>query len=148
MIVDIRTSGHFRARFSTFAHPVTKNGPYSMLNTWPRICSLIYRIGNLFLRFPRFSDHTLNWISDCLARCPGWYSPCFLIFSPWQQVSQRRMMQQLPEADVVITNPTHFAVALKYDLQVASAPVVIAKGTDYLAQKIKEVARENKIEIV
>lgn len=86
MIVDIRTSGHFRARFSTFAHPVTKNGPYSMLNTWPRICSLIYRIGNLFLRFPRFSDHTLNRISDCLARCPGWYSPCFLIFSPWQPV--------------------------------------------------------------
>ncbi len=63
-IVDIRTSGPFRARFSTFVHPATKNEPYSMLNTWPRICFLIYRIGNLFLRFPRFSDHTLNRISD------------------------------------------------------------------------------------
>lgn len=64
-----------------------------------------------------------------------------------REVSQRRMMQQLPEADVVITNPTHFAVALKYDLEIAGAPVVIAKGEDYLAQKIKEVAREHGIEI-
>lgn len=65
-----------------------------------------------------------------------------------REASQRRMMQKLPEADVVITNPTHFAVAIKYDLEVASAPVVIAKGEDYLAQKIKEVAREHDIEIV
>src|SRR5574344_643164 len=85
-IVAIRILGPSRAKFSIFVRPATKNGPYSMLNTWPRICSLIYRIVNLFLRFPRFSDHTLNRISDCLARCPGWYSPCFLIFSPWQPV--------------------------------------------------------------
>lgn len=65
-----------------------------------------------------------------------------------RESSQRRMMQKLPEADVVITNPTHFAVAIKYDLQVAKAPVVIAKGEDYLAQKIKEAAREHDIEIV
>ncbi len=65
-----------------------------------------------------------------------------------REVSQRRMMQKLPEADVVITNPTHFAVAIKYDLAVAKAPVVIAKGEDFLAQKIKEMAREYDIEIV
>ena len=65
-----------------------------------------------------------------------------------REVSQRRMMQKLPEADVVITNPTHFAVAIKYDLSVAKAPVVIAKGQDLLAQKIKEAAREHDIEIV
>ncbi len=65
-----------------------------------------------------------------------------------REVSQRRMMQKLPEADVVITNPTHFAVAIKYDLSIAKAPVVIAKGEDYLAQKIKEAAREHNIEIV
>ncbi len=64
-----------------------------------------------------------------------------------RQASQRRMMQSVPEADVVITNPTHYAVAIKYDTNVAEAPVVLAKGTDYLAQKIKEVARENQIEI-
>ena len=58
------------------------------------------------------------------------------------------MMQELPQADVVITNPTHYAVAIKYDPEVADAPVVIAKGEDYMAARIKEVARENKIEIV
>lgn len=65
-----------------------------------------------------------------------------------QEASRRRMMQELPKADVVITNPTHYAVALKYDQEVAPAPVVIAKGEDYLAQKIKEIARDNSIEIV
>ena len=65
-----------------------------------------------------------------------------------QEVSRRRMMQNLPQADVVITNPTHYAVAIKYDPAVADAPIVLAKGEDYLAQKIKEVAKENHIEIV
>ena len=65
-----------------------------------------------------------------------------------QEASRRRMMQSLPEADVVITNPTHLAVAIKYDKEVSDAPVVIAKGADYLANKIKEVATEHKIEIV
>ena len=65
-----------------------------------------------------------------------------------RQASMRRMMQQLPKADVVITNPTHFAVALQYDTSIAAAPIVIAKGEDYLAQKIKEKAREYEIEIV
>uniref|UniRef100_UPI004056EB89 flagellar biosynthesis protein FlhB n=1 Tax=Acetatifactor sp. TaxID=1872090 RepID=UPI004056EB89 len=65
-----------------------------------------------------------------------------------REVSQRRMMQNLPQADVVITNPTHYAVAIKYDPDVADAPIVIAKGEDYLAAKIKEVAKENHIEIV
>lgn len=65
-----------------------------------------------------------------------------------REVSQRRMMQNLPQADVVITNPTHYAVAIKYDPDVADAPIVIAKGEDYLAARIKEVAKENRIEIV
>lgn len=65
-----------------------------------------------------------------------------------QEASRRRMMQQLPEADVVITNPTHYAVAIKYDPEVYDAPYVVAKGADYLAQKIKDTAKENHIEIV
>ena len=64
------------------------------------------------------------------------------------EASRRRMMQAVPEADVVITNPTHFAVALKYEQNSGKAPVVVAKGEDYLAQKIKETARENQVEIV
>jgi len=70
------------------------------------------------------------------------------IRSKMREVSQKRMMQALPQADVIITNPTHLAVAIKYDKETSSAPVVIAKGADYLAQKIKEVAKENNIEIV
>ena len=65
-----------------------------------------------------------------------------------REVSQRRMMQDVPKADVVITNPTHFAVAIKYDAEVSRAPIVVAKGEDFLAQKIKEVAKENHVEIV
>jgi flagellar biosynthetic protein FlhB len=64
------------------------------------------------------------------------------------EASRRRMMQQLPQADVVITNPTHYAVAIKYDADESDAPIVIAKGADYLAQKIKEIARDNDVEIV
>lgn len=65
-----------------------------------------------------------------------------------REISHRRMMQALPQADVVITNPTHYAVAIQYDSSQYAAPVVLAKGQDFLAQKIKDVARENKIEIV
>ena len=65
-----------------------------------------------------------------------------------REASRRRMMQDLPKADVVITNPTHYAVAIQYDPEIADAPVVIAKGEDYMAARIKEVARENQIEIV
>lgn len=65
-----------------------------------------------------------------------------------REASRRRMMQDVPKADVVITNPTHFAVAIKYDAETSKAPVVLTKGEDYLAQKIKEAAREHHIEIV
>lgn len=65
-----------------------------------------------------------------------------------REASMRRMMQQLPEADVVITNPTHYAVAIKYDPDKYDAPYVIAKGENYLAQRIKDIARDNEIEIV
>ena len=65
-----------------------------------------------------------------------------------QETSMKRMMQEIPNADVVITNPTHFAVAIKYDRDVSSAPVVVAKGADNLAQRIKDIARENDVEIV
>jgi len=64
-----------------------------------------------------------------------------------RQMASRRMMQEVPEATVVITNPTHFAIAIKYHDNM-SAPTVVAKGKDYLAQKIKELAIEHDIVIV
>ncbi len=68
--------------------------------------------------------------------------------SRMREASQRRMMQSLPSADVVITNPTHYAVAIKYDANQNAAPVVVAKGEDFLAHKIREAAKEHHIEIV
>ncbi|MBC3374755.1 flagellar biosynthesis protein FlhB [Pseudomonas sp. SWRI92] len=62
-----------------------------------------------------------------------------------REVSQRRMMAAIPDADVVITNPTHFAVALKYDPEKGNAPVLLAKGSDFLALKIREIAVANEV---
>ncbi|BBP63957.1 MULTISPECIES: flagellar biosynthesis protein FlhB [Pseudomonas] len=62
-----------------------------------------------------------------------------------REVSQRRMMAAIPEADVVITNPTHYAVALKYDPEKGNAPVLLAKGSDFLALKIREIAVANQV---
>jgi len=62
--------------------------------------------------------------------------------------ARQRMMDSVPEADVVITNPTHYSVALKYDMEVMPAPKVIAKGVDHLAFRIRELAKENDIPLV
>ena len=70
------------------------------------------------------------------------------IKSKMREASMQRMMQKMPEADVVITNPTHFACAIKYDKEQAAAPILLAKGADHLAQKIKEVAKEFNVPIV
>lgn len=60
---------------------------------------------------------------------------------------RQRMMQAVPEADVVITNPTHFSIALKYDSETMEAPVCVAKGTDELALRIRETAKEHGVEL-
>lgn len=65
-----------------------------------------------------------------------------------REMAMRRMMQDVPNADVVITNPTHFAICLKYDDTSMDAPRVVAKGTDYVAQKIKLIAKENNVVMV
>lgn len=62
--------------------------------------------------------------------------------------TRRRMMAAVPGASVVVTNPTHFAVALKYEMGAAGAPRVVAKGADLIAQKIREIAEENDVPIV
>ncbi len=65
-----------------------------------------------------------------------------------EQRARQRMMQAVPKADVVITNPTHYAVALKYDSKEMDAPTMVAKGVDAIAEKIKQVAKENNVPIV
>ena len=65
-----------------------------------------------------------------------------------RQLAKRRMMEAVPTADVVITNPTHFSVALKYDVASMGAPRVVAKGVDIVAKRIREIAVENDVPIV
>lgn len=62
-----------------------------------------------------------------------------------RQMAMRRMMSEVPSADVVITNPTHYAIAIKYDEDKASAPYIVAKGVDQIALKIKEIAKNNDV---
>ena len=65
-----------------------------------------------------------------------------------REMAMRRMMQEVPNADVVITNPTHFAIALKYDENKWMHHIVVAKGVDFVAQKIKFIAKENDVVMV
>ncbi len=64
------------------------------------------------------------------------------------QMAARRMMAKVPTADVVVTNPTHYAVALSYDPNGTTAPLVVAKGVDDIAEKIKEIARETNVPVI
>lgn len=65
-----------------------------------------------------------------------------------QEMAQRRMMAEVPKADVIITNPEHYSVAIKYDQSSMSAPVVIAKGVDIIAMQIRTIAREHEVPIL
>lgn len=65
-----------------------------------------------------------------------------------REMSRKRMMAQVPKADVVVTNPTHLAVALAYDPKQAAAPVVVAKGQALMAERIKQIAREHNIPVI
>jgi flagellar biosynthetic protein FlhB len=62
-----------------------------------------------------------------------------------REIAQRRMMEEIPKADVIITNPTHYAVALRYDLENMSAPIVVAKGVELIASQIRTVAVANNV---
>jgi flagellar biosynthesis protein FlhB len=65
-----------------------------------------------------------------------------------REMAKRRMMEAVPKADVVVTNPTHYAVAIKYDAEAMGAPKVVAKGADYVAQAIRELALENHVPLL
>jgi flagellar biosynthesis protein FlhB len=65
-----------------------------------------------------------------------------------REISNRRMMEEVPESDVVVTNPTHFAIAISYKEDVHQAPIVVAKGQDYVALRIKKIAKDNEVPVV
>ena len=112
---------------------------------------LIFAFADLFYQKKKFAKDmrmTKQEIKDEYKNTEGDPQIKGKIRQRMREAARQRMMQAVPEADVVITNPTHFAVAIKYDKDSFGAPVVVAKGADYVAAKIKEIARENDVEIV
>ena len=65
-----------------------------------------------------------------------------------REASRKRMMQDVPLSSVIITNPTHFAIALKYDPERSHAPILVAKGADLIALRIREIGKENDVPLV
>ncbi|HHU74619.1 MAG TPA: flagellar biosynthesis protein FlhB [Clostridiales bacterium] len=124
-----------------------------IINLGIKISFLFFTIGlfDLFyqkLKFKKDMRMTKQEVKDEFKNTEGDPQVKSRIRSKMREVSRRRMMQAIPQADVVITNPTHLAAAIKYDRESSEAPVLVAKGADYLAQKIKEIAKENNVEIV
>jgi flagellar biosynthetic protein FlhB len=124
-----------------------------IINLGIKISFLFFAIGlfDLFyqkLKFKKDMRMTKQEVKDEFKNTEGDPQVKSRIRSKMREVSRRRMMQAIPQADVVITNPTHLAAAIKYDRESSEAPVLVAKGADYLAQKIKEIAKENNVEIV
>jgi flagellar biosynthetic protein FlhB len=70
------------------------------------------------------------------------------IIAKGQQRLTNKLRSSVPKADVIVTNPTHYAVALKYDRERFAAPIVVAKGTDFMAMRIREIAKEHNIPIL
>ncbi len=90
---------------------------------------------------------TLQEVRDEMKETEGRPEVKSKVRSLQQEMAQRRMMEDVPTADVIITNPTHYAVALKYDPETMDVPVVVAMGKDLIALKIREIAKQHDIEI-
>jgi len=103
-----------------------------------------------FVRYNYFKDLKMSKqeIKDEMKQMEGNPEIKAKIRQKMMEMSRKRMLEEVPNADVVITNPTHFAVALQYKEQEGSAPKVVAKGADLIALKIKEIAREHNVQIV
>lgn len=115
----------------------------------------------IFLLFTGFLDYAYQWweyekslmmtpreVKEEIKDTEGKPEIRSAIRARQRQIARRRMMQNVPSADVVIVNPTHYAVALKYDMDTDPAPVIVAKGLDHLALRIRKIAEENGIYVV
>ena len=112
---------------------------------------MIIAIADIFItRFNYFKDLRMSKqeIKDEFKHMEGDPHVKGRIRSLQMQAAKKRMMQNIPNADVIITNPTHYAVALRYDKEKEDAPIVLAKGVDFLALQIRKIAIENGIDII
>ncbi len=104
----------------------------------------------LIVRFQYFKDLRMSKqeIKDEFKQMEGDPQVKARIKQVQMQMAQKRMMQDIPSADVIITNPTHYAIAIRYNKEKENAPRIVAKGVDNLALKIREIGRENLIQII
>jgi len=112
---------------------------------------MIIAIADIFItRFNYFKDLRMSKqeIKDEFKQMEGDPQVKGRIRSLQMQAAKKRMMQNIPNADVIITNPTHYAVALRYDKEKEDAPIVLAKGVDFLALQIRKIAIENGIDTI
>ena len=112
---------------------------------------MVIAIADIFItRFNYFKDLRMSKqeVKDEFKQMEGDPQVKGRIRSLQMQAAKKRMMQNIPAADVVITNPTHYAVALRYDKEQEDAPVVLAKGVDFLALQIRKIAIQNDIDIL
>ena len=114
------------------------------------LLSVFALIDLLIVRFQYFKDLRMSKqeVKDEFKQMEGDPQIKSRIKKLQMELAQKRMMSEVPKADVVITNPTHYAVALRYDKTKESAPRVLAKGVDNIAIKIKDIARKHNIQIV
>lgn len=150
----------YRGEFNKFPHLLDMSIQASIMYIGQLIIKMSLQIGFCLLVFSIFDYWYQKWeyerklkmtkqeVKEEYKQREGDPQVKAAIKSKQRQMSMARMMQMVPQADVVITNPTHFAVALKYDGQTMEAPEVIAKGQDYVAQKIKAIAREHDVTLV
>jgi|AGTN01.2.fsa_nt_gi flagellar biosynthetic protein FlhB len=150
----------YRKRMNTFAPLMGENLEYAISVSMDILLSVAFKLGLAFAIFAPFDYMYQRWkhnkdlmmtkqeLREEYKLTEGNPQTKSRIAQKQRQMSRMRMVQAVKDADVVITNPTHYAVALSYKEDKHKAPVVVAKGKDYLAQRIKEEAREHRVEIV
>jgi len=130
------------------AEMLTMIGWFALLLSFSMIILALIDIPYQLYKFKEESKMTKQEVKDDRKQSEGSDETKMRIKQMQFQAAQRRMMDEVPNADVIITNPTHFAVALTYDEDEMAAPLVIAKGADLIARRIREIGEENRITIV
>ena len=135
---------------------VTASGIYVL----KEIFNMVLRVGMVFVAIAAFDLFYQRWsfekdmkmtkeeVKEEFKQMEGDPKVKGKIRSIQQSMARSRMMQAVPDADVIIRNPTHFAVALKYDIDRDNAPIVIAKGQDHIALKIVEIGEQHGVKIL
>lgn len=126
-------------------------GLVGKMGIWIGLCMLVVAAIDYFYQRREYEDSikmSIQDIKDELKQTEGDPHVRSAIRARQRQLAQSRMMQAVPSADVVITNPTHIAIALKYDANSMTAPIIVAKGAEFLAFRIREIAQEHSVPIV